>query len=119
MWNVIDWSILGDYSPFDTFESIFRADNVRSLFAEVREDEVEAFLEKSPGPALFLVGVVIVALLPSLGDASPQQVRQMIESLTDRALAMGFKADDDFESIVRDHLEVIPMQPVPERSSRG
>ena len=27
---------------------------------------------------------------------------------TDRALAMGFKADDDFESIVRDHLAVIP-----------
>jgi D-erythronate 2-dehydrogenase len=27
---------------------------------------------------------------------------------TDRALAMGFKADDDFESVVRDHLAVVP-----------
>jgi asparagine synthase (glutamine-hydrolysing) len=26
--NVIDWSILGDYSPFETFRSIFRAENV-------------------------------------------------------------------------------------------
>jgi asparagine synthase (glutamine-hydrolysing) len=28
LWNVIDWSILGDYSPFETFRSIFRAENV-------------------------------------------------------------------------------------------
>jgi len=27
---------------------------------------------------------------------------------TDKALAMGFKADEDFESIVRDHMQVIP-----------
>jgi len=27
--DVIDWSILGDYSPFETFRSIFRASNVR------------------------------------------------------------------------------------------
>jgi asparagine synthase (glutamine-hydrolysing) len=26
--DVIDWSILGDYSPFETFQSIFRAENV-------------------------------------------------------------------------------------------
>jgi asparagine synthase (glutamine-hydrolysing) len=26
--DVIDWSILGDYSPFETFRSIFRANNV-------------------------------------------------------------------------------------------
>ena len=26
--NLIDWSILGDYSPFETFRSIFRASNV-------------------------------------------------------------------------------------------
>src|SRR5207248_9218423 len=27
--GTIDWSMLGDYSPFETFETIFRADNVR------------------------------------------------------------------------------------------
>jgi asparagine synthase (glutamine-hydrolysing) len=27
--DVVDWSILGDYSPFETFRSIFRASNVR------------------------------------------------------------------------------------------
>ena len=27
--GAIDWDVLGDYSPFETFETIFRADNVR------------------------------------------------------------------------------------------
>jgi asparagine synthase (glutamine-hydrolysing) len=27
--DTIDWGVLGDYSPFETFETIFRADNVR------------------------------------------------------------------------------------------
>jgi asparagine synthase (glutamine-hydrolysing) len=27
--GTIDWSVLGDYSPFETFETIFRAGNVR------------------------------------------------------------------------------------------
>jgi asparagine synthase (glutamine-hydrolysing) len=27
--DAIDWDVLGDYSPFETFETIFRADNVR------------------------------------------------------------------------------------------
>ena len=27
---------------------------------------------------------------------------------TDRALAMGFKADPDFDSVVRDYLESVP-----------
>src|SRR5262249_27319970 len=50
--NAIDWSVLGDYSPFETFSGIFRADNVRK---ESYFDSMTHFDFKTLLPALLHV----------------------------------------------------------------
>jgi asparagine synthase (glutamine-hydrolysing) len=50
--NVVDWSILGDYHPFETFDSIFRAGNVRK---ESYFDAMTHFDFKTLLPALLHV----------------------------------------------------------------
>jgi asparagine synthase (glutamine-hydrolysing) len=50
--GAIDWRVLGDYSPFDTFRSIFRADNVRK---ESYFDSMTHFDFKTLLPALLHV----------------------------------------------------------------
>ncbi len=50
--GAIDWGVLGDYSPFETFRSIFRADNVRH---ESYFDSMTHFDFKTLLPALLHV----------------------------------------------------------------
>src|SRR3954452_5200178 len=50
--GVVDWHVLGDYSPFETFRSIFRADNVRK---ESYFDAMTHFDFKTLLPALLHV----------------------------------------------------------------
>ncbi len=50
--GAIDWRVLGDYSPFDTFRSIFRSDNVRK---ESYFDAMTHFDFKTLLPALLHV----------------------------------------------------------------
>ncbi len=48
--SVIDWSILGDYSPFETFRSIFRAGNVRQGVV-LRPDDALRLQDAAAGAA--------------------------------------------------------------------
>ena len=50
--GVVEWELLGDYSPFETFSSIFRADNVRK---ESYFDSMTHFDFKTLLPALLHV----------------------------------------------------------------
>jgi asparagine synthase (glutamine-hydrolysing) len=50
--DAVDWAVLGDYSPFETFSSIFRADNVRK---ESYFDAMTHFDFKTLLPALLHV----------------------------------------------------------------
>jgi asparagine synthase (glutamine-hydrolysing) len=50
--GVVDWELLGDYSPFETFSNIFRADNVRK---ESYFDAMTHFDFKTLLPALLHV----------------------------------------------------------------